>query len=131
MKSKHSIRIDDSLYDKLEIIAKAENQAVTQAFETAIKVYLDYYYMQNDASIINQEIINITKRVLNVAERNINNKTASVVGELATQAAISNMILAKSLEISNDDLNVYRIKAIAFLKERQRVLRLDEVTEDA
>lgn len=97
--------------------------------ELAFKQFRDKEYMINNATIINEEIINVVKFIANVAERNINNKTNSYLNELAIQHCITNMILAKSLQISQKELNDFRMAALAFLKERQRILRLDEIVE--
>ncbi|MEG0764028.1 MAG: hypothetical protein RR424_09420, partial [Oscillospiraceae bacterium] len=72
-------------------------------------------------------ILNVTKGMLNMAERTINNKASAVLSELAIQSAVSNMILAKSLDISDKEYNKYRLIALDFLKDKNRVLRLDEV----
>lgn len=122
-----SLRIDEKIYNEAKRLAEEQGWSFTFANEKALKMLCDKIYMESKSTIINDEIVDMVKAIVNVAERNINNKTNSYLSELAIQTCIQNMILAKSLEISDQELNSFRIAAINFLKERQRLLRLDEI----
>lgn len=85
--------------------------------------------MEEKATIINQEIINIIQASNALLLQQINNKTNRVLSELAIQNAIQNMILESELDVSDIDADKYRKKAIEFLRTNNRVLRLDELIE--
>lgn len=126
---KRSIRIEENLLTDIKNISEENGWTDNFAIETALKQFRDIYYVQNKATIINEEVINVVKSIANVAERNINNKTNSYLSEVAIQHCITNMILAKSLQISQKELSDFRMAALGFLKEHQRILRLDEIVE--
>lgn len=126
---KRSIRIDEELWKDIKNISEEQNYTNNFIIETALKQFRDAYYMQNKATIINEEIINILKSTINVSEHRINFKTNKYLSELAIQTVITNLIIAKSLEISDDEVNLFRLKALDFLKENQRVLRLEELID--
>ena len=130
-KVKPTLRFNEKLINDMNKIAQENYNGASLNFvaELAFKEFRDKEYMGNKATIINEEVINVVKSIANVAERNINNKTNSYLSELAIQSCITNMILAKSLQISQIELNSFRTAALAFLKERQRILRLDEIVE--
>lgn len=131
-KVKPTLRFNETLIRDMNKIAKENYNGASLNFvaEIAFKEFRDKEYMKNKATIINEEIINVAKSIANVAERNINNKTSSYLSELAIQNCITNMILAKSLQISKKDLNAFRTAALGFLKEHQRILKLNEIVEE-
>lgn len=127
---KKTIRLDEKLNADIEVLAEEGNTTVTKIIEDALKLYRDYIYMQEKASVINQDILNVVKSGNKYLERSINAKTNTYLSELAIQTAITNLILAKSLNISPKDVNTFRIQAIAFLKEKQRILRMDDLVDE-
>lgn len=127
--AKKLINYDDQLAEDVKSIAVELNQNANQVIETAIKFYRDYYYQQEKATFINKEMIEIIKSTFRTAENSINQKTNRVLSELAIQAAVQNLILANSLDVKMQDLHVYRLKALDFLKENNRVLRMDEIID--
>lgn len=127
--AKKLINYDDQLAEDVKSIAEELNQNANQVIETAIKFYRDYYYQQEKATFINKEMIEIIKSTFRTAENSINQKTNRVLSELAIQAAVQNLILANSLDVKMKDLHVYRLKALDFLKENNRVLRMDEIID--
>ncbi|RPF47706.1 hypothetical protein EDD70_0505 [Hydrogenoanaerobacterium saccharovorans] len=127
---KRSIRIDEQLANDIKCIAAEQtNKTETDIIETALKFYRDYYYMQNKTSFFNEQVIEIIQSTFRTAENSINQKTNRVLSELAIQAAVQNLILANSLDVKMKDLHVYRLKALDFLKENNRVLRMDEIID--
>lgn len=127
--AKKTYRLDDTLMDDIATIADTQNKSETYIIEDALKLYRDYQYMNGKASFIPREIINVLQSSYKVAENSINAKTNKVLSEVAIQTIIQNLILAKSLELDEKDIYRYRLKALDFLKESQRILKLDEIVE--
>lgn len=125
-----TFRLDENMIKDIEIIAQENSMTVTQVMENSLKLYRDYAYMQDKASVINQDILNVVKSGNRYLERSINHKTNSFLSELAIQTAITNLILAKSLNISTKEINTFRIQAVGFLKEKQRILRMDDLVDE-
>lgn len=126
---KITIRIPDELHTDISAIAKESGASLNFVVEQALKYYRDKRYMEEKATIINQEIINIIQASNALLLQQINNKTNRVLSELAIQNAIQNMILESELDVSDLDADKYRKKAIEFLRTNNRVLRLDELID--
>lgn len=126
---KITIRIPDELHADISVIAKESGASLNYIVEQALKYYRDKRYMEEKATFINQEIINIIQASNALLLQQINNKTNRVLSELAIQNAIQNMILESELDVSDIDADKYRKKAIEFLRTNNRVLRLDELIE--
>ncbi|WRS29028.1 hypothetical protein U6B65_14820 (plasmid) [Oscillospiraceae bacterium MB08-C2-2] len=127
--SKRTYRIDENLVDDIKSVAAELRQSENQVVITALKLYRDYHHMQHKSTFINEQILHVVQGTLQMAENNINRKTNKLLSELAVQAAIQNMILANSLEVKQADLYRYRLQALDFLKQSQRIFRLDEANE--
>ncbi len=129
--TKKYFRIEDSLLSDFQKISKElGHSSENQTAEAALKLYRDYHFMQNKACFINDQIIQVLQATFRMTENNINYKTNQVLSELAIQAAIQNLILASSLEVDKKDLSNFRLKALDFLKENNRVFRLDEIKNE-
>lgn len=126
---KITIRIPDELHTDISAIAKESGASLNFVVEQALKYYRDKRYMEEKATIINQEIINIIQASNALLLQQINNKTNRVLSELAIQNAIQNMILESELDVSDIDSDKFRKKAIEFLRTNNRVLRLDELID--
>lgn len=124
---KKTYNFDEKLLESMERFAAEDNSTVTAEIAAALRLYQDYRYMQDKATVINQDVLNIARSMANVAEKNINYKTNKYLSELAVQQAMLNMIIGNSLDFSEQDLQVFRLKALDTIKETPRVLRLDEV----
>lgn len=122
-----TIRIPDELHSDISALAKESGSSVNNITEQALKYYRDKRYMDDKATLINEEIVSILQASIALLEQNINNKTNRVLSELAIQNAIQNMILASELDVSGIDTDSYRKKAVEFLKTNNRVLRLNEL----
>lgn len=127
---KKTYRIDETLAGDVAAIAAESVKSENQVVEEALKLYRDYHYMQAKASFITEELVHILQASYRMAENSINQKTNRVLSELAIQTAIQNHILAASLEVDKVDLNNYRLRAVDFLKQNNRVLRLDELSDE-
>lgn len=125
------MRIENTLLaDIMQITKERGFKNDSQTIEEALKLYRDYHYMQNKACFINDQIIQVIQASYRMAESNINQKTNRVLSELAIQNAIQNFIIASSLDVDNADMNNYRLRALDFLKQNNRVLRLDELSDE-
>ena len=129
MTQKH-IRFDDELLADIEKIASEKNSNFTQVTNEALKFYRDYHHCQTKATFLNQEVLSTIKAIVNSLEKNINFKTNQFLSEVATQNVITNLIIAGNLDIQPDDLIKFRLRAKDFIKENQRLIRLDELTND-
>lgn len=124
-----TLKLEEELMADIERMADGNKCSTHYLIVEAIKLYRDYYYAQNKASIINQEIINICKAIANNGEKTINYQTNKYLSELAIQNAITNKILANSLDISSDEVDRYRVEAVENLKQNQRILKLEKMIE--
>lgn len=126
---KRTIRIDDSLAQDITKIAEEENMSENMAMEQALEFYRDYKYMTGKATIINDEILRIGKANTELLEQRINHKTNQVLSSLAIEVSILTQIVAGSLEVDPLQLPEYRKRALEFLRQNNRVFRLDELAE--
>lgn len=129
MITKKTYRLDDQLSNDITKMAQENNVSENQMVENALKYYRDYYYMQNKATVINEDILKLNKAAVDLLEQRINNKTNQVLSDLAIQTCIIEQIIAGSLAVDPLIIPEYRKKAIAFLKANNRVLRLEEIVE--
>ena len=127
---KKSYRIEETLATDITKLAGELKQSENQVVETALKMYRDYQYMQVKSSFISAELVNIIQASYRVAENGINQKTNRVLTELAVQTAIQNCILAQSLEVSKKDLHTYRLRALDYLRENNRVFKMNELVDN-
>ena len=121
------VKIADSLHSDISAIAKENNCCVTEIVVEALKVYRDYKYMGDRATIINENILKMVQANINLLLKEINNKSNRVLSEAAIQSAIQNMIISSELDVSATDAEQFRKQAIKFLQSSNRVLRLDEI----
>ena len=121
------VKIADSLHLDISAIAKENNCCVTEIVVEALKVYRDYKYMGDRATIINENILKMVQANINLLLKEINNKSNRVLSEVAIQSAIQNMIISSELDVSATDAEQFRKQAIKFLQSSNRVLRLDEI----
>ena len=121
------VKIADSLHSDISAIAKENNCCVTEIVVEALKVYRDYKYMGDRATIINENILKMVQANINLLLKAINNKSNRVLSEVAIQSAIQNMIISSELDVSATDAEQFRKQAIKFLQSSNRVLRLDEI----
>ncbi|MCI9642467.1 MAG: ribbon-helix-helix protein, CopG family [Eubacterium sp.] len=122
-----TIRIPDELHSDITALAKESGASLNYIVEQALKYYRDKRYMDDKATFVSEEMLNIIQANNALLEQQINNKANRVLSELAIQNAIQNMILANELEVNDLDADSYRKKAIEFLKTNNRVFRLDEL----
>ncbi len=129
MSVKRSVRISTKASDSLTRIAKEKGCTETAVIDSALKMYSDYCYMQEHATIIPQEIVRVLQATIGVMEQRINNKTNQVLSALAIETCTLEQVVANSLDIDKAQVTQYRKNAVDYLKANQRVFRLDEVVE--
>jgi len=122
-----TVRISDELHTDITAIAKDNGASLNFVVEQALKYYRDKRYMDEKATLINEEIISIVNASNQFLLQQINHKTNKLISELAIQNAIQNMILTKELDVNEIDADSYRKIAVEFLKTNNRVFRLDEI----
>lgn len=130
-KSKFSVRIDTSLVSDFDKIAEEskDGKIRNDLIEEAMRYYRDRYYMQNKASIINDNILSAMQGISDRMEMRLNHKTNQLLSELAIQVSIMEQILGASIPVDGDVLSKFRQNAVEFIKVNQRIFRMDEVIE--
>ncbi len=124
-----TVRLPDELYYDVSEIAKYTGSSVNSVIEQAVKYYRDKRYMEDKATLVNEEILKIIQANNALLLQQINNKTNRVISELAIQSAIQNLILASELDVDAVKIDNYRKQAVEFLKTNNRVFRLDEIAD--
>ncbi len=124
-----TVRLPDELYYDVSEIAKYTGSSVNSVIEQAVKYYRDKRYMEDKATLVNEEILKIIQSNNALLLQQINNKTNRVISELAIQSAIQNLILASELDVDAVKIDNYRKQAVEFLKTNNRVFRLDEIAD--
>lgn len=124
-----TVRLPDDLYNDAAEIAKYSGSSINSVIEQAVKCYRDKCYMEDKATLINEEILKIIQANNALLLQQINNKTNRVISELAIQGAIQNLILASELDVDAVQVDNYRKQAVEFLKTNNRVFRLDEIAD--
>lgn len=126
---KFSIRIDESLDSDFDRISDETGRNKTELINEAMRYYRDRYYMQNKASIINDNILSAMQGISDRMEMRLNHKTNQLLSELAIQVSIMEQILGASIPVDGDVLSKFRQNAVEFIKVNQRIFRMDEVIE--
>lgn len=124
-----TLRLPDELYNDAAEIAKYSGSSINSVIEQAVKCYRDKCYMEDKATLINEEILKIIQANNALLSQQINNKSNRVLSELAIQNAIQNFILASELDVDAVKIDNYRKQAVEFLKTNNRVFRLDEIAD--
>lgn len=124
-----TLRLPDELYNDAAEIAKDKGTSINYVIEQAVKYYRDKRYMEDKATLINEEILKIIQANNALLSQQINNKSNRIISELAIQNAIQNLILASELDIDAVKIDNYRKQAVEFLKTNNRVFRLDEIAD--
>lgn len=122
-------RIERPALEAIERIAAKQNTTVTKVVNDALKYYADKDYLQNEATMLPQEILDSMQSMVGLLERRLNNRSNQLISSLAIQSFIMAKVLADSLELSPEALDMYRTQAVEFLKENNRVLNLREVVD--
>ena len=119
--------LDSGLKKSVEVLAEERSCTQSQIFENALRLYMDKVYMEEKATVINDELLQAVKSVAQLSEAKINAKTNQVLSSLAIEVGVMNQILAQSLQVSPLAVEQYRKNVVEFLRANNRVLRMDEV----
>ncbi len=124
-----TIRVDDEILKDFASLAESDGCSVNQEITKALKYYRDYRYMSDKASFINEDIVKLLDSRLALVEQRINTKTNQVLSSTAIELEIVSQILAEQLEISPAQVEIFRRKAVDFIKMNNRVFRLSELID--
>ena len=119
--------IAPDIKSRIEQLAKERACSNSQIVEEALQLYFDKVYMEEKATVINDELLQAVKSVAQLSEAKINAKTNQVLSSLAIEVGVMNQILAQSLQVSPLAVEQYRKNVVEFLRANNRVLRMDEV----
>lgn len=125
--NKTTFVLDPELKKSIEHLAEEKMCPQSKIFEDALRLYLDKVYMEEKATVINDELLQAVKGVAQLSEAKINAKTNQVLSSLAIEVGVMNQILAQSLQVSPLAVEQYRKNVVEFLRANNRVLRMDEV----
>ena len=125
--NKSTFVISPDIKSRVEQLAKERSCSNSQIVEDALQLYFDKVYMEEKATVINDELLQAVKGVAQLSEAKINAKTNQVLSSLAIEVGVMNQILAQSLQVSPLAVEQYRKNVVEFLRANNRVLRMDEV----
>lgn len=125
---KRTYRLDEKLIADISNLAEQDNMSENAAIEQALKFYRDYRYMADKATIINDEILRVSRANLDLLEQRVNHKTNQVLSSLAVEVSVLTQVIAGSLEVDPLQLPEYRKRALEFLRLNNRIFRLDELS---
>lgn len=123
----YSWRLNEKIVSEIYNIADECHSKRTFMIEKALEQYVESYRLQKKASLLSQEVIDIQKSLVDLLEHRINNRSNQLLSSMAIQQFVLCKVIAESLEISPDALELYRRQAAEFLKENNRVFSLKEM----
>ena len=123
----YSWRLNEKIVSEIYNIADECHSKRTFMIEKALEQYVESYRLQKKASLLSQEVIDVQKSLVDLLEHRINNRSNQLLSSMAIQQFVLCKVIAESLEISPDALELYRRQAAEFLKENNRVFSLMEM----
>ena len=123
----YSWRLNEKIVSEIYNIADECHSKRTFMIEKALEQYVESYRLQKKASLLSQEVIDVQKSLVDLLEHRINNRSNQLLSSMAIQQFVLCKVIAESLEISPDALELYRLQAAEFLKENNRVFSLKEM----
>ena len=123
----YSWRLNEKIVSEIYNIADECHSKRTFLIEKALEQYVESYRLQKKASLLSQEVIDVQKSLVDLLEHRINNRSNQLLSSMAIQQFVLCKVIAESLEISPDALELYRRQAAEFLKENNRVFSLKEM----
>lgn len=123
----YSWRLNEKIVSEIYNIADECHSKRTFMIEKALEQYVESYRLQKKASLLSQEVIDIQKSLVDLLEHRINNRSNQLLSSMAIQQFVLCKVIAESLDISPDALELYRRQAAEFLKENNRVFSLKEM----
>ena len=123
----YSWRLNEKIVSEIYNIADECHSKRTFMIEKALEQYVESYRLQKKASLLSQEVIDVQKSLVDLLEHRINNRSNQLLSSMAIQQFVLCKVIAESLEISPDALELYRRQTAEFLKENNRVFSLKEM----
>ena len=123
----YSWRLNEKIVSEIYNIADECHSKRTFMIEKALEQYVESYRLQKKESLLSQEVIDVQKSLVDLLEHRINNRSNQLLSSMAIQQFVLCKVIAESLEISPDALELYRRQAAEFLKENNRVFSLKEM----
>lgn len=123
----YSWRLNEKIVSEIYNIADECHSKRTFMIEKALEQYVESYRLQKKATLLSQEVIDVQKSLVDLLEHRINNRSNQLLSSMAIQQFVLCKVIAESLEISPDALELYRRQAAEFLKENNRVFSLKEM----
>ena len=123
----YSWRLNEKIVSEIYNIADECHSKRTFMIEKALEQYVESYRLQKKASLLSQEVIDVQKSLVVLLGHRINNRSNQLLSSMAIQQFVLCKVIAESLEISPDALELYRRQAAEFLKENNRVFSLKEM----
>lgn len=123
---KRTYKLDEETIAAATALAKEKHTSITAIINDAVRYYRDYVYMEEKASFIPQQFVQQINAILELREKRQNAKVNQVLSELAIQECIVAFILANNIDIPLSEIDLYRKKAVEFLRINNRVFRLEE-----
>lgn len=123
----YSWRLNEKIVSEIYNIADECHSKRTFMIEKALEQYVESYRLQKKATLLSQEVIDVQKSLVDLLEHRINNRSNQLLSSMAIQQFMLCKVIAESLEISPDALELYRRQAAEFLKENNRVFSLKEM----
>ena len=122
---KKTYNLDARLVKDVEAIAQAQATSNTAVIEKAIRLYRDYIYLEEKATVLPKQIPKTIRSELSMLEQRQNVKINKLLSERAIQEGSIAQILANELEVDLEMMPVYRRRAVEALRASNRVFRLD------
>lgn len=124
-----TLRINSNVLKDLDHISNTHNMSRNLLIENACKFYIDYLNQQG-SPLLNETIIDLVKSMMNTTENRINNKSNQLLSSVAIELGTLQMIIANSLNVSEEQVKLYRDLSVQFLKTNNRVFKMKEVLPD-
>lgn len=123
------LRLETQVYNDIDYLANQDNLSKNLFIENACKFYIDYLNQQN-SPLLNETIIDLVRSMMNTTENRINNKSNQLLSSLAIELGTLQMIIANSLNVSEEQVKRYRDISVSFLKTNNRVFKMKEVLDE-
>lgn len=123
---KKTFALDDETAKMLERLADENGTSQTEIFRRAINMYADHSYMNNQATMINEDVISIVNATVAGMEHRLNNRSNQLLSSLAIEMFIVQRMLEKNLEVRFEDAAAYREEAKLKLNEKNRLFDFTE-----
>lgn len=88
----------------------------------AVEVACDKVYLDENYTLLNTHIINAIEAVQLQSEERLGNRLARVYADVAIELGIMNQLVAQSVDVGTDELNIYRKIAVDHIQSTGKIL---------